>query len=33
MRERRMAEGIPIADQTWNEIQSLASELGVDSHI
>jgi LDH2 family malate/lactate/ureidoglycolate dehydrogenase len=29
MRERRMAEGVPLPEQTWEEIQELAESLGV----
>jgi uncharacterized oxidoreductase len=31
MRERRLAEGIPLAQSTWDEIAALAKELGVNS--
>ena len=30
MRERRMAEGVPLPEQTWNDIQELAQELGIE---
>ncbi|HEU5099529.1 MAG TPA: Ldh family oxidoreductase [Roseiflexaceae bacterium] len=30
MRERRVAEGIPLAQSTWDEIAALAAELGVN---
>lgn len=30
MREKRMREGIPIADGVWGELEQLAEELGVD---
>jgi len=29
-REKRMREGVPIADEVWAELERLASELGVD---
>jgi len=29
MRERRIAEGVPLAQSTWDEIATLAAELGV----
>jgi uncharacterized oxidoreductase len=29
MRDRRIAEGVPIAEQTWSELQALAAELGI----
>ncbi len=30
MRERRLREGIPIADEVWTELEQIAKELGVD---
>ena len=30
-RLRRLAEGVPIADRTWNDLQTLAAELGVSA--
>jgi LDH2 family malate/lactate/ureidoglycolate dehydrogenase len=29
MRERRIAEGIPVAQRTWDELRALANELGI----
>lgn len=31
MRERRLVEGIPLAQSTWDEIEALATELGVST--
>ena len=30
-RERRLAEGIPVAEETWQQIVAVAERLGVDS--
>ena len=30
-RERRLAEGVPVADRTWEELSALASRLGVSA--
>jgi LDH2 family malate/lactate/ureidoglycolate dehydrogenase len=32
MRERRIVEGITLAQSTWDEIAALADELGVSTH-
>jgi uncharacterized oxidoreductase len=31
MREQRLADGIPLAQSTWDEIAALAAELGVST--